>query len=110
MTINPLAYGYMRVSIDAAESDTRATELGIRAHAQSLGCELVAIYQETVEGSHDTYVELVEEVDRIGAEHVIVPDLGHLSCNKELQRVMCSFFEAEVHTLPENSVNDVEPL
>lgn len=103
--MKPLAYGYMRVFCDVTEEDVRSVERRIQECAQELGFQLATTFQETVSGSHDALQELIEELQRSEAEHVIVPSFNHFSKHSILQRLLLEQLEedtgAEVHTLRE---------
>lgn len=101
--MKPLAYGYMRVFCDAADEQVRSLEQRIRQRAEGHGYEFATTFQETTDGSHEAFDELIEEIKRSGAEHVVLPSFNHLSRNSVLQSLLLARLEeaaeVEVHTL-----------
>lgn len=103
--MKPLTYGYMRVFCDATEEDVRSVMQRIQECAEALGFQLATTFQETVSGSHQVFGELIEEIQRSGAVHVIAPSFNHFSKHGILQRLLLERLEedtaVEVHTLRE---------
>lgn len=99
--MKPLAYGYMRVFCDVTEEDVYSLERRIQECAEALGFQFATTFQEIVSGSHVVFRNLIEELQRSGAEHVIVPSFNHFSRNSILQDLMLmdleSDAEVEVH-------------
>lgn len=104
-TVKPLVYGYMRVFCDVTEEDVYSLERRIQECAEALGFLFVTTFQEIVSGSHEAFSELIEELQRSGSAHMIVPSFNHFSRNGILQSLMLAQLEevagVEVHTLRE---------
>lgn len=103
--MKPLVYGYMRVFCDVTEEDVYSLERRIQECAEALGFQPARVVQETISGSHEVFYELIEELQRSGSAHVIVPSFNHFSRNGILQSLMLAQLEEvagiEVHTLRE---------
>lgn len=88
VAVRPLGYGYVRVPPDLPDEDVRCLELGVRALADVYGLRLVGIYSEFQPGYYGVFAELITELRRSGARHVVVPSLDHLSRNPYLQALL----------------------
>lgn len=86
--VKSLSYGYVRVPPDLADDDVRRIELGMRALADSHGLRLVGFFSEFQPGYYGVFGELITELRRSGARHVVVPSLDHLSRNPYLQTLL----------------------
>lgn len=100
-----LTYGYMRVFCDDTEERVRSLEQRLRQCSEERGLDFVTTFHETVSGSQEVLYELIEEVKRTAAGHVVAPSFRHFSRNELLQNVLLSRLEegagVEVHTLSE---------
>jgi len=99
------AYGYMRVPCDISDDKVVRMERELSRFAESLGLRLVAIFSELVCGVHDAFNDLLVELQRADAHHVVVPTLRHLGRNRALQNCLLARLEfdagAEVFELVE---------
>ncbi|WP_439946494.1 recombinase family protein [Streptomyces sp. BBFR109] len=83
--VKPLLYGYMRVDQDAREGDLDQLELTFRFVAEQEGFCLATTFYEEDDGRHCAFVELVEELKRSEARHVIVPTMEHIARHRILR-------------------------
>ncbi len=83
--MKPVAYGYLRVSDDHEDDEIRQLERGLYKLAQGEGFRLASIFYEYEPGCHGAFIELVEELKRGQARHVVMPSLDHLSDHSLLQ-------------------------
>lgn len=84
----PRAYGYMRVPCDVKDEKVRRLENQVVAYAENRGLCFVRFFFEFHCGSHEAFDELVAELVRADAHHVVVPSLRHLAHNGLLQDQM----------------------
>lgn len=84
----PLIYGYMRIDGAEPDQDIRDTERDLRGLAEVEGYCFATIFHEFEPGSQRAFLALVEELQRSGAHHVVVPSLEHLARNEVLQNIM----------------------
>jgi hypothetical protein len=105
LALRPLAYGYMRVPCDIPDAKVRRMELEIHRFAERQDWCLAAIFYEFICGIHDAFEELVEELQRADAHHVVIPTYRHLARNRVLQNCLLARLEfdasAEVFELVE---------
>lgn len=92
-TTAPRAYGYMRVPSDVPDNKVRRLENQLVAYAEKCGLSFVRFFFEFHCGSHEAFDELVEELVRADAHHVVVPSLRHLAQNGLLQDQMLGYLE-----------------
>jgi DNA invertase Pin-like site-specific DNA recombinase len=83
--LKPLAYGYLRLSPDIDDETVRLVELKLKAHAEALGYEFATYFYEDGSGCFSAWNELLTEVQRADAHHVIVPSLDHLTTHPILR-------------------------
>lgn len=99
----PLAYGYMRVPADVPDLKVRGMEQAVIQFARNQGLYFVTFFFEFDSGSREGFNELVTELVRADARHVVVPSLRHLARNALLQDVMRERLAldagAEVHAM-----------
>jgi DNA invertase Pin-like site-specific DNA recombinase len=88
-------YGYMRVSEDTPDNDVEQMELVLKDYADREGFCYATTFQEYTPGSQAAFAELVEELKRAEARHVIVPTLDHLSAHRILRGSMVERLEIE---------------
>lgn len=93
--MKPLAYGYLRVTEDLEDDELRQLELGLQKLTDAEGFCLFAIFYECQPGYYGTFSELVEELKRTQARHVVVPSLDHLSRHPILRDQMLNRLERE---------------
>lgn len=86
--MKPLIYGYMRVEIDQDDQKTVRLEQALYHYADHEGYCLGAVFYEYVSGSQAGFHELIRELQRAEAHHVIVPNLRHLALSPVLQVCM----------------------
>ena len=99
----PLAYGYMRVPSDVPDHRVRRVEQAVVRFAASKGLYFVSLFFEHQCGSREGFDELITELVRADARHVVVPSLKHLALNELLQAAMREQLaleaRAEVHAV-----------
>lgn len=83
--MKPLAYGYMRVTDDHDDDQIRQMERGLHKLADAESFCLVSTFYGYQPGYHGALIELVEELKRAQARHVVVPSLDHLSAHPLLR-------------------------
>jgi hypothetical protein len=102
-----LLYGYMRVPCDIPDDKVVRMEREFRHFDETRGFCLAAIFDEFTCGVHEAFIELVEELQRADAHHVLVPTLRHLARNWLLQNSLLTRLEfdakAEVLELVETA-------
>jgi DNA invertase Pin-like site-specific DNA recombinase len=105
--MQPLMYGYMRVSHDADDQQVMRMERELRASAKDRGYDFATIFYEHFPGSHAAFDELIAELQRADAHYVVVPSFDHLAMSAILQNSMLAMLEhdadAEVLELSELS-------
>jgi hypothetical protein len=84
----PLAYGYMRVPADVPDHRVRRVEQAVTRFAAAKGLYFVSFFFELDCGSREGFDELITELVRADAHHVVVPSLKHLALNELLQAAM----------------------
>jgi DNA invertase Pin-like site-specific DNA recombinase len=100
--VKPLIYGYVRTPADAADQEISRIRYELHAFAYIKGFELGRVFYECP-GSHDAFAELITELGRSEARHVIVPTIKHLADDEVLLRSM-------LHTLEQRSKAEVFEL
>ena len=84
----PRAYGYMRVPCDVPDDKIRRLESQVVAYAEKRGLQFISFFFEFHCGSREAFQDLVTELIRTDAHHVVVPSLRHLAHNELLQDQM----------------------
>jgi DNA invertase Pin-like site-specific DNA recombinase len=84
----PLAYGYMRVPADVSDHRVRRVEQAVARFAAAKGLYFVSFFFEHQCGAREGFDELITELVRADAHHVVVPSLKHLALNELLQAAM----------------------
>jgi len=104
--LKPLIYGYMRLDPEAPDNDIRQMEIALRYYAETKGyCFATTFYEDLSHDGSDrsAFAELIEELQRSEARHVIVPTADHFSAHPLLRTSMLLQLEnealAQVHTL-----------
>ncbi|MFJ9787800.1 recombinase family protein [Amycolatopsis sp. NPDC101161] len=94
-TLGPLAYGYMRVPADVPDKKVHRLERQLREFATRHGLYFVSFFFEFSCGSREGFDELVTELKRADARHVVVPSLRHLAHSRLLQLALCEQLQRE---------------
>jgi hypothetical protein len=97
LALRPLAYGYMRVPCDIPDAKVRRMEFEMQRFSERHGWCLAAIFYEFVCGVHDAFEELVEELQRADAHHVVIPTYRHLARSPLLQNSLLQRLEFDAH-------------
>ncbi|MEA5366453.1 hypothetical protein VA596_43465 [Amycolatopsis sp., V23-08] len=101
--LSAMAYGYMRVPADVPDRKVRDLEQEVIQFAEGLGLYFVSFFFEFHCGSREGFEDLVTELVRAEARHVVVPSLRHLAHNRLLQKAMCERLQlaacADVHAM-----------
>ncbi|MEV6826661.1 hypothetical protein [Amycolatopsis sp. NPDC051102] len=84
----PSAYGYLRVPADVPDHEMLCLEQALIAFAESEGWSFAGFFFEFRSGSRAGFNELIAELVRAGAHHVVVPSLRHLAAYTLLQNAM----------------------
>jgi DNA invertase Pin-like site-specific DNA recombinase len=92
--IKPLLYGYMRVDQDAREADLEQVELTFRFIAEQEGFCLAATFYED-DGRRSAFCELIHELKRSEARHVIVPTMEHIARHRILRKSLLDQLQDE---------------
>ncbi|MGH3568129.1 MAG: recombinase family protein [Pseudonocardia sp.] len=93
--MEPLIYGYLRVTDDLEDHEIRRMERGLQVLAEAEGFRLFTIFQEDQPGYQGGFGELTRELQRADAHHVVVPSLGHLSPHPLLRDLMLACLARE---------------
>ncbi|MEV6879430.1 hypothetical protein [Amycolatopsis sp. NPDC051128] len=88
LVTTPLAYGYLRVPADVPDYRVRRVEQAVTRFAASKGLYFVSFFFELDCGSREGFEELITELVRAEAHHVVVPSLRHLALNELLRTAM----------------------
>ncbi|RSM36875.1 hypothetical protein DMA12_38605 [Amycolatopsis balhimycina DSM 5908] len=88
-----LGYGYMRVPAHVPDHKVRHLEQTVIRFAQGHGLTFAGFFFEFHCGSREAFDELVAELVRTGARHVVVPSLRHLALHAQLQVAMCTYLD-----------------
>lgn len=91
--MKPLIYGYMCVQPETPDGDLAQMELTLQHVAEREGYCFATIFHEYTSGSRAAFDELVRELQRADAHHVIVPTLDHLSGHRILRTHMLMTLE-----------------
>lgn len=99
--MKPLMYGYIKIESDTPDNDVRQMELVLKDYAEREGYDFGTIFYE-YNGDGRALAELVEELKRSEARHVVMPSISHLSthailCDNRL--ALIEGVDAQVHTL-----------
>lgn len=94
----PLAYGYMRVPSDIPDHKVQRMEHELGLFAERMGLRLAGIFSEFVCGMHDAFDDMMLELQRTGAHHVVVPTFRHLARNVLLQNSLLLRLEFDADT------------
>ncbi|MGH3764132.1 MAG: recombinase family protein [Pseudonocardiaceae bacterium] len=83
--VEPLIYGYLRVSEDLEDDELQQLEHGLHKLAEAEGFCLTDIRSEHQPGYYGTFYELTEELKRAPVRHVVMPSPDHLSAHPLLR-------------------------
>lgn len=89
------AYGYMRVPCDVPDDRVQALEQAVRRYAIRQGLHFATFFFEFHCGSREAFDDLIAELVRTGARHVVVPSLRHLAHSRLLQLALCEQLQWE---------------
>lgn len=99
----PLVYGYLRVPAEMPDDQARGLEQAVIRFAEGLGLRFVSFFFDFDFGVRVGFTELIAELVRADAPHVVVPGLWHLSHHVRLQGAMQDRLAldagAEVHAM-----------
>ncbi|MFC1419369.1 recombinase family protein [Streptacidiphilus cavernicola] len=93
--MKPLIYGYMRVTDDMEDHEVSRLEQSLSTFAAVEGYCLAAIFYEYENGSQTAFNELLHELRRVEAHHVVVPSLEQLADSQIVQTLMVDRAELE---------------
>lgn len=93
LVMRHLICGYMRVTYEEPDENTRRAEHVLRTFAAAGGFCLTTIFHEHDPGSHAAFHALTEELRRTRARHVLVPSLAHLSSHPLLRDSLLTHLE-----------------
>lgn len=91
--MKPLIYGYLRVTDELADIDICRMERGLQDLADAEGFCFAITFYESVSGYHGAFSELLEELKRAEAHHIVTPSLDHLSRHPILRDQMLTRLE-----------------
>src|SRR4051812_7601372 len=99
--MKPLIYGYLRAPDESSDDELDVAVQEMRRFAEAEGYCYVMTFFEYVSGSQSAFTELIAELKRAEAKHVVVPTLGHLSSHRILRATMVKRLEldADAHVL-----------
>jgi hypothetical protein len=92
--VKPLMYGYLRVTDDLADEDICRMELGLQILADDEGFCFATTFYKYESGYHGSaFSELLAELKRAEAHHVVRPSVDHLSRHPILRDQMLTRLE-----------------
>lgn len=104
--LKPLAYGYMRVKGDVDDQVILKRERQLRDYAEEHGFQFGAIFHEEEPGYRGAFRELLKELRRADAHHVIIPSITDLASHPILRHYMLDKLEeisdATIHIADES--------
>lgn len=107
--IEPLAYGYLRLTDERDDEEIRQLELGLRKLAEAEGLWLTEMYCEYQPGYYGRFYELLEAMSKVRAGHVLVPALDHVSPHPLLREQLLGRLEqANTHLWVVEAVSNHE--
>ncbi|MGH3566796.1 MAG: recombinase family protein [Pseudonocardia sp.] len=92
-----LIYGYLRVTDDLDDHAVRGMERGLQQRAETAGLCYATTFHDDQPGYHGGFDELVRELQRAQAQHVVVRCLGHLSEHPLLRTLMVLRLARDAH-------------
>ncbi|MEU0521903.1 recombinase family protein [Streptosporangium sp. NPDC006007] len=92
--MKPLIYGYLRAPDETPDDELDRLVSELQRFAEAEGFCYATTFFECQEGSRSAFEELVAELTRAEARHVVVPSLEHLSghrllCGQMIERLEC---------------------
>jgi DNA invertase Pin-like site-specific DNA recombinase len=93
--MKPLIYGYMRVTDGMDDLEVLLIEQALTTFAQGEGYCLATIFYEYDSGSQAAFAQLIQEVQRAEAHHMVVPSLEQLAESQILQALMVDQVELD---------------
>ncbi|MFC1440148.1 recombinase family protein [Streptacidiphilus sp. N1-10] len=93
--MKPLIYGYMRVTDDMDDQEVLQTEQALTTFATVEGYCLATIFYEYDSGSQAAFAQLIHELRRSEAHHVVVPSLEQLADSQIVQALMVDQVELD---------------
>lgn len=93
--MKPLIYGYMRVTDDMEDLEVLLIEQALTTFVNVEGYCLGAIFYEYDSSTHAAFAELVRELQRSEAHHVVVPSLEQLADCQIVQALMVDQVELD---------------
>ncbi|NUL28425.1 recombinase family protein [Streptomyces lunaelactis] len=97
--MKPLMYGYIRVASDAPDDEVDGIERQMRCFAEAEGFSYATTFYEYQNGSQAAFNELIQELRRAEARHVVMPSLEHLSSHRILCASMVERLETDADAL-----------
>ncbi|MGW5336380.1 recombinase family protein [Streptomyces bauhiniae] len=82
--MKPLIYGYLRAPDETSDDELDRLVSELQRYAEAEGFCYATTFFEIQEGSRSAFEELVAELRRAEARHVVVPSLDHLSSHQLL--------------------------
>lgn len=98
-TVKPLMYGYMRAPDDVSDDELDRTVEEMQRFAETEGYCYATTFFEHQHGSRAAFDELIQELKRAEARHVVVPSLEHLSSHRLLCSSMVERMETSANAL-----------
>lgn len=99
MPTKPLVYGYLRAHTDTPDDELTHAVERMQRFADAEGLCYVTTYFEWQPGSRAVFYELVEELKRAEARHVVVPSVDHLSSHRLLRGHMIDRLDRDASAL-----------
>ena len=94
-TMKPLIYGYMRVTEDMGDGEIHIIETQLVNYAAGKGFDLATIFHEYDSGSLAAFGELLQQMRRARAHHLVVASLEQLTDHPLIQNILVC--EAKMH-------------
>lgn len=95
--VKPRIYGYLRADDEIEDQQIRRMERAFTELADSAGLCFATTFYEYVPGCHGAFDELVAELGRAQAQHVVVPSLCHLSRHQIIRRLLVTRLSLEAN-------------
>ncbi|WP_433518028.1 recombinase family protein [Nonomuraea sp. CA-143628] len=103
--MKPLIYGYLRAPDETPDDELDRLVSELQRYAETEGFCYATTFFEYQEGSRSAFEELVAELKRAEARHVVVPSMDHLSGHRLLcgQMIARLAADASAHVLTPGS-------
>ncbi|MGL5865038.1 MAG: recombinase family protein [Dermatophilaceae bacterium] len=97
--MKPFIYGYVRAVDETSDNELDRLVSELQRYAETEGFCYATTFFERQEGSYSASEELVAELKRAEARHVVVPSMDHLSAHRLLGEQMVARLaaDADVH-------------